>query len=70
LQDDATPGNLAQAVQNLYDDAVTRRRIETLVGDIGKALAVDTGGLAAEALLAELDHAQRTRGTSLTYSSA
>jgi lipid-A-disaccharide synthase len=70
LQDDATPGNLAQAVQNLYDDAVTRRRIETLFGDIGKALAVDTGGLAAEAVLAELDHAQRTRGTSLTYSSA
>ena len=30
LQDDATPRNLAQAALNLYDDTVTRRRLEAL----------------------------------------
>ena len=57
LQDDATPGNLAQAALNLFDDTVTRRRIETVFGRIGHTLAVDTGALAADAVLAELDHA-------------
>ena len=57
LQDDATPGNLAQAVLNLFDDTVTRRRIETLFGQMAGTLAVDTGSLAAQAVLAELDHA-------------
>jgi lipid-A-disaccharide synthase len=55
LQEDATPGNLAQAALNLFDDTVTRRRIETLFGRMGDALALDTGELAADALLAELD---------------
>lgn len=55
LQDDATPGNLAQAALNLFDDTVTRRRIETVFGQMGEALAVDTGALAADAVLAELD---------------
>ena len=36
LQDDATPGNLAQAALNLFDDTVTRRRIETLVRRFGE----------------------------------
>ena len=57
LQDDATAGNLAQAALNLFDDTVTRRRIETVFGRLGAALAVDTGGLAADAVLAELDRA-------------
>ena len=57
LQDDATAGNLAQAALNLFDDTVTRRRIETVFGRIGASLAVDTGALAADAVLAELDHA-------------
>ena len=57
LQDDATPGNLAQAALNLFDDTVTRRRIETVFGRIGEALALDTGGLAADAVLAELGNA-------------
>ena len=57
LQDDATAGNLAQAALNLFDDTVTRRRIETVFGRLGAALAVDTGALAADAVLAELDHA-------------
>lgn len=57
LQDDATPGNLARAALNLFDDNVTRKRIETVFGRIGDALAVDTGALAADALLGELDRA-------------
>jgi lipid-A-disaccharide synthase len=57
LQDDASPGNLAQAALNLFDDTVIRRRIETVFERMGRALAVDTGALAAEAVIAELDHA-------------
>ena len=62
LQNDATPGNLAQAALNLFDDTVTRRRIETLFGEMGKALAVDTGAIAADAVVAELDQALAARG--------
>ena len=54
LQDDATPGNLAQAMLNLFDDTVTRRRIEALFGEMRDALALDTGAIAADAVLAEL----------------
>ena len=63
LQDDATAGNLAQAALNLFDDTVTRRRIETLFGRMSDALAVDTGALAADAVLAELDRALVARKT-------
>ena len=54
LQDDATPENLAQAAENLYDDVVTRRRQEALFAGFAAALTADTGGLAADAVLAEL----------------
>ena len=54
LQDDATPGNLAQAMLNLFDDTITRRRIEALFGEMRDALALDTGAIAADAVLAEL----------------
>jgi lipid-A-disaccharide synthase len=54
LQDDATPGNLAQAMMNLFDDTVTRRRIEALFGEMRDALALDRGANAADAVLAEL----------------
>jgi len=54
LQDDATAENLAQAAANLYDDIVTRRRQEALFAGFAAALAADTGGLAADAVLAEL----------------
>lgn len=57
LQDHATPGNLAQAALNLFDDTITRYRIETLFARMSGALAMDTGGLAADAVLAELDRA-------------
>ena len=62
LQDDATPGNLAQAALNLFDDTVTRRRMETLFGEMSTALAVDTGSLAADAVLAELERAPARAG--------
>ena len=57
LQNDATPGNLAQAALNLYDDTVTRRRLEALFGQFGAALRAPTGDLAAEAVVQELANA-------------
>ena len=60
LQDHATAGNLAQAAQNLFDDPITRQRTEMLFAAMSDALARDTGGLAADAVLGELDHALGT----------
>jgi lipid-A-disaccharide synthase len=54
LQDDATVENLAQAAANLYDDTVTRRRLEALFAGFAASLSADTGGLAANAVAAEL----------------
>jgi lipid-A-disaccharide synthase len=54
LQEDATVDNLAQAIGNLYDDTVTRRRMEGLFAGFGDSLALDTGALAAKAVAAEL----------------
>jgi len=54
LQEDVTVENLAQAVGNLYDDSVTRRRLEALFAGFAASLAVDTGALAADAVTAEL----------------
>ena len=54
LQEDATAENLAQAAANLYDDTVTRRRLEALFAGFAASLAADTGGLAAEAVATEL----------------
>jgi lipid-A-disaccharide synthase len=54
LQDDATVENLAQAALNLYDDTVTRRRLEALFAGFAASLTADTGGLAADAVAAEL----------------
>jgi lipid-A-disaccharide synthase len=57
LQDAATAENLAHAALNLFDDTVTRRRLEALFAGFAAALAVDTGALAAEAIAAELARA-------------
>ena len=57
LQNDATPGNLAQAALNLFDDTLTRRRLEALFGQFGAALRAPTGTLAAEAVVQELANA-------------
>jgi len=54
LQEAATVENIAQAAQNLYDDTVTRRRLEALFAGFAASLAVDTGARAAEAVAAEL----------------
>jgi len=58
LQDEATVGNLTQAAVNLYDDTVTRRRLEALFGRFAEALNVDTETVAAEAVVAELSAAR------------
>jgi hypothetical protein len=54
LQDEATAENLAQAAANLYDDTVTRRRLEAVFAGFAASLAVDTGALAAGAVMSEL----------------
>ena len=54
LQEEATVENLAQAALNLYDDTVTRRRLEALFADFARALRADTGAVAAEAVAIEL----------------
>ncbi len=54
LQDAATVENLAQAALNLYDDTVTRRRLEALFAGFAATLSADTGALAADAVAAEL----------------
>jgi len=54
LQDDATVDNLTQAAVNLYDDTMTRRRLEALFGTFARQLDVDTAALASDAVVAEL----------------
>ena len=55
LQDEATVENLAQAALNLYDDTVTRRRLEALFAAFAAIAAPPTpAALAAEAVAAEL----------------
>jgi lipid-A-disaccharide synthase len=54
LQEDATAENLAQAALNLYDDTVTRHRLEALFAGFAAALSADTGALAAGAIAEEL----------------
>ncbi|MEO8344720.1 MAG: lipid-A-disaccharide synthase [Betaproteobacteria bacterium] len=54
LQEDATPPNLAQAAINLFDDTVTRRRLEALFAGFAVELSADTGTLAATAVFSEL----------------
>lgn len=60
LQEEATVDNLARAASNLYDDAPTRRRTETLFADMAASLRADSAGIAAGVVLAEL----RTAGIS------
>ncbi len=54
LQQDATARNLAQAALNLFDDTVTRHRLEELFAGFAADLCLDTGALAADAVAAEL----------------
>ena len=60
LQTQATPRNLAQGALNLFDDTVTRRRLEALFAGFANELRTDTAALAGEAVaqeLAETGHA-------------
>lgn len=57
LQEDATADNLAQAALNLFDDTVTRRRLEALFAGFARELGVATGALAAAAVVDELAQA-------------
>jgi lipid-A-disaccharide synthase len=57
LQDDATPANLARAAINLFDDALTRRRLDALFEGFARSLAADSPRLVADAVLAELARA-------------
>ncbi len=54
LQEEASPPNLARAVLNLYDDTITRRRLETLFAGMAMKLSADTATLAADAVAIEL----------------
>jgi lipid-A-disaccharide synthase len=54
LQDEATVSNLARAALNLYDDTVTRHRLEALFAGMAAELAADTPTIAADAVTAEL----------------
>jgi lipid-A-disaccharide synthase len=54
LQDEATPANLARAALNLYDDTVTRRRLEALFAGMARSLAADTAAIVGEAVAGEL----------------
>ena len=57
IQEHATAVNLSQAALNLYDDTVTRRRVEALFAEFARTLSADTGQLAAEAVAGELARA-------------
>ncbi len=57
LQEHATARNLAQAALNLFDDTVTRRRLEALFAGFAAELHADTGALAAAAVADELAQA-------------
>jgi lipid-A-disaccharide synthase len=54
LQTQATAHNLGQAALNLFDDTVTRRRLEALFAGFARDLRADTGALAGEAVAQEL----------------
>ena len=57
LQTQATARNLAQAALNLFDDTVTRRRLEALFAGFAHELRADTATLAGEAVAQELAQA-------------
>ena len=54
LQNDATAANLARAALNLYDDTVTRRRLEALFAGMAQSLAADTAAIVGDAVTGEL----------------
>ena len=57
LQSAATGPNVARAALNLFDDTLTRRRLEALFATMARMLAADTPTLVADAVAAELRRA-------------
>ncbi len=58
LQEEATPGNLAQAVTNLLFDPVVRQRLEARFEKMAGELRCDAANAAAAAVLPLLDGAR------------
>ncbi len=54
LQDAATGPNVARAALNLFDDMLTRCRLEALFATMARTLAADTPTRVADAVIAEL----------------
>jgi lipid-A-disaccharide synthase len=54
LQADATAENLARAALNLYDDTVTRRRLEALFAAMAQELRADTPAIVGDVVTEEL----------------
>lgn len=54
LQGGATAANLARAALNLFDDTLTRRRLEALFSTLTRTLAADTPALVSSAIATEL----------------
>lgn len=54
LQQEATASNLARAALNMFDDTLTRRRLEALFATMTHTLAADTPALVAAAVATEL----------------
>src|SRR5271169_4456877 len=57
LQREATAANLSRAALNLFDDALTRRRLEALFATMARMLVADTPTLVADAVTTELQQA-------------
>jgi lipid-A-disaccharide synthase len=54
LQSGATADNLARAALNLFDDAITRRRLDALFAAMARSLVADTAAIVGDAVVAEL----------------
>jgi lipid-A-disaccharide synthase len=54
LQEEASASNLARAALNLYDDTVTRRRLEALFAGMARSLSADSAARIGDAVTAEL----------------
>jgi lipid-A-disaccharide synthase len=54
LQTEATAANLARAAVNLFDDTLTRRRLEALFASMARTLVAETPTLVADAVATEL----------------
>ncbi|MEP7062842.1 MAG: lipid-A-disaccharide synthase [Betaproteobacteria bacterium] len=54
LQDAATPENLARAAQNLFDDTITRHRLDAVFAGFAQQLAADSATRVADAVMQEL----------------